>query len=255
MSADPEHRDRVLAGVGRAGRDFVWRDHDEEKLFPKDYERALVLAAKRGLRSFILAFSVRAGVNVILLLFRTLRKKKLRFLLLLRAIFGAESFRFGGMIGRSSHAVPTDSRHIYLPEHLDSASIATGSPLVVFQETVQVWNMESAVVRAANTGRRRRGKKVASGSCGCSGQSRAIVGDRRKTDWCGSTVSLHCLYQFQLTIRMFVRGLQASYNQYTPRYGIHIPHGDLLLFGACCGQIMFAWLVSPETIPHAYNRW
>jgi hypothetical protein len=42
----------VLADVGRAGRDFVWRDDDEEKLFPKDYERALVLAAKRGIREY-----------------------------------------------------------------------------------------------------------------------------------------------------------------------------------------------------------
>ena len=55
--------------------------------------------------------------------------------------------------------------------------------------------------------------------------------------------------------RMFVRGLQASYNQYAPQYGIRIPHGDLLLFGACSGQIMFAWLLSPETIPHGYSKW
>ena len=50
LSTDPEHRERVLADVGRAGREFVWRDHDEERLLPRDYERALVLAAKRGLR-------------------------------------------------------------------------------------------------------------------------------------------------------------------------------------------------------------
>jgi hypothetical protein len=55
--------------------------------------------------------------------------------------------------------------------------------------------------------------------------------------------------------RMFVRGLQGAYNQYTPRFGIHIPHGDLLLFGLCCGQIMFAFLLSPETIPREYNSW
>lgn len=103
MSADAEHRERVLAEVGRAGRDFVWRTQDEGKALPRDYERALVLAAKRGIRSFILAFSVRAGVNTLLLLFRTLRKKKLRFALLLHAIFGSESFRFGGMIGESDN--------------------------------------------------------------------------------------------------------------------------------------------------------
>lgn len=54
---------------------------------------------------------------------------------------------------------------------------------------------------------------------------------------------------------MFVRGLQGSYNQYAPKFGVNVPHGDLLVFGLCCGQIMYAWLVSPETIPREYNAW
>jgi hypothetical protein len=54
---------------------------------------------------------------------------------------------------------------------------------------------------------------------------------------------------------MFVRGLQGSYNLYAPKFGVHVPHGDLLVFGLCCGQIMYAWLVSPETIPREYNAW
>ena len=52
-----------------------------------------------------------------------------------------------------------------------------------------------------------------------------------------------------------MRGLQGTYNHYTPRYGIHIPHGDVLLFGLCCGQIMFAFLMSPETMPREYINW
>lgn len=51
------------------------------------------------LGSFILAFSVRSGINVLLLLFRSLRKKRLRLALLRHAMFGAEPFRFGAMIG------------------------------------------------------------------------------------------------------------------------------------------------------------
>lgn len=54
---------------------------------------------------------------------------------------------------------------------------------------------------------------------------------------------------------MFVRGLQGSYNLYAPRLGVRIPHGDVLVFGLCCGQIMYAWLVSPETIPREYSAW
>jgi len=52
------------------------------------------------LGSFILAFSVRAGVNVLLVLFRTMRRNKLRLALIRHAIFGAEPFRFGAMIGQ-----------------------------------------------------------------------------------------------------------------------------------------------------------
>ena len=54
---------------------------------------------------------------------------------------------------------------------------------------------------------------------------------------------------------MFVRGLQGSYNFYTPRLGIRIPNGAVLLFGACCGQIMYAWFCAPETIPKEYDNW
>lgn len=54
---------------------------------------------------------------------------------------------------------------------------------------------------------------------------------------------------------MFVRGLQGSFNQYAPKLGIKIPNGDVLLFGLCCGQIMFAFLLAPETIPREYNNW
>ncbi|KAK4685278.1 hypothetical protein P7C73_g4880, partial [Tremellales sp. Uapishka_1] len=96
ISQNPSgEREKLMAEV----KDLVWRGSDERKLFPQDGERASVLAIKRGLRSFILAFSVRAGVSVLLLLLRTLRRNKLKFRLVLHAIFGAEPFRFGAMIG------------------------------------------------------------------------------------------------------------------------------------------------------------
>jgi hypothetical protein len=43
-------RDKFIKEVSRAGRELVWRNKDEEKLFPRDTERAGVLAVKRGLR-------------------------------------------------------------------------------------------------------------------------------------------------------------------------------------------------------------
>lgn len=54
---------------------------------------------------------------------------------------------------------------------------------------------------------------------------------------------------------MFVRGLQASYNTLSARHGFTIPYGPILVFGLSCGQIMFAFLLSPSTIPREYVDW
>jgi hypothetical protein len=90
---------------------------------------------------------------------------------------------------------------------------------------------------------------------GCSRSSRlagAAMGGKVPEGGRGTTVSTLIMASDS---RMFVRGLQSSYNHYTPRLGIKVPHGELLVFGACCGQIMFAWLLSPETMPKEYSNW
>ena len=55
--------------------------------------------------------------------------------------------------------------------------------------------------------------------------------------------------------QLFVRGLQGSYNALSTRHNFKIPHGDILLFSLCCGQIMYAFLLRPDTIPHSYSTW
>lgn len=55
--------------------------------------------------------------------------------------------------------------------------------------------------------------------------------------------------------QLFVRGLQGWYNMLHARGLVHIPNGDVLLFGAACGQIMMAWLSIPESLPSGYRRW
>jgi hypothetical protein len=44
-----------------------------------------------------------------------------------------------------------------------------------------------------------------------------------------------------LAQQVFVRGLQGLYHRFQKR-GLHIPHGDVLLFGLACGQIMYAFV-------------
>ncbi|WWC70734.1 uncharacterized protein I206_104685 [Kwoniella pini CBS 10737] len=223
-------RDKLLAEVSKVGKDLVWRAQDEKKLLPRDPERAGILALKRGLRSFLLAFSVRAGVNVLLTLFRNIRNKRLKLALFRHAIFGQEPFRFGAMLGTFTF-LNTLTLHI----------LRLAPPLGYYKRRLKngIFNKPTfgPPEREGDEGERRWQAAVA-----------------------GAVGSLGLLWESQsrrtgVAQQMFVRGLQASYNQYTPRLGIHIPHGDLLVFGACCGQIMFAWLCSPETIPKEYSAW
>lgn len=54
-------REKLMKEVSRAGKELVWRSENERKLFPRDGERALILAAKRGLRENSSAPRGRAG--------------------------------------------------------------------------------------------------------------------------------------------------------------------------------------------------
>lgn len=68
--------------------------------------------------------------------------------------------------------------------------------------------------------------------------------------------------------------MQGNYNIAKSRGWINIPHGDVLLFGLSCGQIvsvnesapafrrilktvmqMYSWLLAPEALPSGYRRW
>jgi len=55
--------------------------------------------------------------------------------------------------------------------------------------------------------------------------------------------------------QLFVRGLQGSYNSYSEKSGFCIPHGEVVAFALACGQIVYAHLLSPHTLPKSYNRW
>jgi len=51
------------------------------------------------------------------------------------------------------------------------------------------------------------------------------------------------------------RGLQGTYNALSDRHGFTIPYGSVLVFSLCCGQIMYAWMMRPDTIPPSYAVW
>jgi len=55
--------------------------------------------------------------------------------------------------------------------------------------------------------------------------------------------------------QLFVRGLQGSYNGFTKKRGIHVPYGAIWVFSICSGQIMYAFLLRPDSIPPSYSSW
>ncbi|KAJ3101565.1 hypothetical protein HK100_004519 [Physocladia obscura] len=52
-----------------------------------------------------------------------------------------------------------------------------------------------------------------------------------------------------------VRALQASYNALETRNIVRFPHGDTALFSFACASIMYAYAMTPDTIPGEYYRW
>lgn len=54
--------------------------------------------------------------------------------------------------------------------------------------------------------------------------------------------------------QVFVRALQGVYHRLA-KEGLHIPHGDVILFGLACGQIMYSWVASPALLDKSYFAW
>lgn len=52
-----------------------------------------------------------------------------------------------------------------------------------------------------------------------------------------------------------LRGLQGSYNALAAKYGFTVPHGAVWLFSIACSQIMYGFLLRPDTLPKAYISW
>ncbi|KAJ9097633.1 hypothetical protein QFC21_004669 [Naganishia friedmannii] len=216
VAQDQETRDQFLDNVKEHGKRMVWRDERERRKLPGDAERALVLAVKRGLRSFILAFAVRAGVNLLLTLIRTLRKGRLRWLLIRHAIFSPESFRFGGMIGTFTllntltlHLLRLAPPTSYIKKRLRRVLQQDRSPLTYGPP--ERWNGRVDVESGDYT------------------MEEEDTGERR----------------WQAAVAGAVGSLGLLWESKERRVGV----------AQHCGQIMFAFLLSPETIPPEYNTW
>ncbi|GJE87260.1 hypothetical protein PsYK624_033430 [Phanerochaete sordida] len=259
----------------REARKIVWRDRGEKPVELTDLWECMEHAGRGGIRAGTLAFAIRSGVNLILLLAKIKNvPKSYRLALIRQALFGPESWRFATMLGVfvSTYKLVLNSLPILLPEpkppraiprHSRSRSsfrsengVLSASADPFDDEDEEVDDLE-AQERARNRSRNAR--------LSTNAQAHQVWVRKKARRWysivagvVAGTAGIMCEKKERRTgiaQQMFVRGLQGSYNAFSERRGISIPHGDVIVFALCCGQIVYAVLMRPETLPRSYTNW
>ncbi|KAL8279225.1 hypothetical protein RQP46_008262 [Phenoliferia psychrophenolica] len=211
----------------------VWRkggrgEPGERRHRPKDMDQLVNYALRGASRSFILGCSLRAGVNLVVVALRITKKRRvppsltpkdpplrraashsgIHSGLVLQALFGTDTIRFGGMLGIFTFLYKFV---------LHALRFANPGPKGLGHE--EVWH---SAIAGAVSGLAVWAEKPS---------RRVTIGQQ-----------------------LLVRGMQSNYNVAYARGWVRIPHGDILLFGAACGQIMYSWLMAPEALPPGYRR-
>ncbi|KAL0950380.1 hypothetical protein HGRIS_010342 [Hohenbuehelia grisea] len=254
-------------------RKMVWRDRGEPVVEVRDLKACLEHAGKGAARSASLAFGIRAGINIVLALIRMRRvPKDYRFALIRHAIFGLDTFRFAAMLGTFTgvyrfliNALPLllsskphltrqyssalDDDEIDLEDGRRDRLMRSGAytPAVASSTTLEVPLAE----------RRAR--------LSLSAQARMVIIRKKTRRWhavlAGAVAGALAIVWEKpnrrgvIAQQLFVRGLQGSYNAFSTKHNIHIPHGAVIVFALSCGQIMYAFLMRPDTLPRSYNAW
>ncbi|KAJ3759818.1 hypothetical protein EV360DRAFT_93925 [Lentinula raphanica] len=257
----------------KEARKIVWRDRGEPVAELADVEECLKWALKGGLRAATLAFNIRAGFNIVLALIRLPSvPKKHRLTLIQRAIFGLDTWRFAAMLGSFVslykfllNALPFLIPSIRAPQNEypsafdDEDDETEDLPTTVFDITVPP-------TPGGNTGtpvmltHRQRTERLS-----LSTQAQRILIRKKTRRWHAALAGaiaggLGVLWETRgrrVTIaqQLFVRGLQGTYNLYSSKYNFHIPHGDVLVFSLVCGQILYGFLLRPDSLPRSYTNW
>ncbi|PWZ01089.1 hypothetical protein BCV70DRAFT_159142 [Testicularia cyperi] len=257
----------------------VWRPHDEEARIPIDWERLAVHVVRGGLRAGNLAFALRATLMLVLELVKALRTGRFNRKSFGVAVFGPRNFRFAGMFAlwavlyKATHNAlrlvtppppprkPRSRSHTLSEGNQTTLEKGSGSG----SRTPEDASYESGTAtprsgRAALEGKspEERAKEKARQ------KRRAFMRDPRSKVWhayiAGAVSALAVMVEdrgnrISLAQQLFVRGLEGSYNVAHERGIVNIPYGAVITFGLACGQIMWAWLEAPETLPSGYRNW
>ncbi|KAI0329609.1 hypothetical protein GY45DRAFT_1304427 [Cubamyces sp. BRFM 1775] len=259
----------------REARKVVWRDRGEKPVEVLDLGECFEHACRGGLRAGTLAFAIRSGVNFILLLTRIKRiPKRFRLSLIRHALFGEDSVRFAAMLASfvGLYKFLLNSLPILLPQpqpkdtthartrSLFRAALPSGSGKA---PTDSPFDDESVEEAELGLPQRTRGSRHARLSVSAQAHQQWV---RKRTRWWYSAFAgaaagaIAIMFEKKsrrvgIAQQMFVRGLQGSFNAMSDKHGFKIPHGDVIVFTLCCGQIMYAFLMRPDTLPRSYNKW
>ncbi|KAF8338497.1 hypothetical protein F5887DRAFT_514825 [Amanita rubescens] len=245
------HQERL-----REARKMMWRDRGEPVVELDNLKDCLRHAAKGSFRSATLAFNIRACVNLVLALMRLNRvPRDHRFAMVRHAVFGEDTWRFAAMLGTFTglYKFLINALPIFFPaispetEQSKKASTADGPTLDNPAKTVEVTLPKhnarlSLSAHAQLVFLRKRTRRWHAALAGAIAGGLAIIWEKRSR-------------REIVAQQLFVRGLQGSYNSFTTKHNIHIPHGDVLLFSLACGQILYAFLLRPDTLDKSYRAW
>ncbi|KAM5542337.1 hypothetical protein V8D89_003796 [Ganoderma adspersum] len=255
----------------RGARKAVWRDRGEKPVELQDLGECVEHACRGGLRAGSLAFAIRSGVSFILLLTRIRRiPRRYRLSLIRHALFGDDSMRFAATLGSfvALYKFILNALPLILPqpEPKESTSQIERS---LFRQSLKRKDDDPAnddsELEEVELGIPERARSPRRARLSVNAQAHQVWVRKRTRRWysafAGSLAgAIAIMFETRsrrvgIAQQMFVRGLQGSFNAMSDKHGFKIPHGDVLVFTLCCGQIMYAFLMRPDTLPHSYNRW
>ncbi|KDR84159.1 hypothetical protein GALMADRAFT_236835 [Galerina marginata CBS 339.88] len=254
LVAMANHQERL-----KEARKMVWRDKGQPVVELDTLEACLAHAMSGGFRSATLAFNIRASINLVLALIRIHRvPRDYRLSMIRHAVFGTDTWRFAAMLGTftSLYKFLINALPILIPgisprnaQSLDQSALEDEEDGIDLEArtTLEV-PFEKRKGRLSLSRRaqlsliRKQTRRWHAALAGAIAGGLAIMWEKR-----GRRIGI--------AQQMFVRGLQGSYNAFTTKRNLSVPHGDILVFSIACGQILYGFLMRPDTLPRSYTSW
>ncbi|KAH7922062.1 hypothetical protein BV22DRAFT_1071135 [Leucogyrophana mollusca] len=251
------HQERL-----KEARKIIWRDRGEPAVELNGLWECVEHAGRGGMRAGGIAFAIRASVNLILATIRIGKvPKAMRFALIRHAIFGQDSFRFAAMLGSfvSIYKALLNALPLLFPvtrpkiasldspfeddDYDEEANAELGGMQTPSQIPLAARDARlSLSAQAHQVWVRKKTRRWHAVLAGAIAGGLAVMFEKRSR-------------RVVIGQQLFVRGLQGSYNAFTTKRGLHVPHGDVLVFCLCCAQIVYAFFSRPDTLPRSYTTW